>query len=243
MSSYDIRAKARQALAGKWPMAVLVGFVASLLGGTGTSGANVNFEAEESAELIYSLAPEAATLLMGVMGVIGVVAFVYAIALMILGGVVRLGYCRYNLKLVDGHMGTMGDLFSQFDRFAQAFLLNLLTGLFVALWSLLLIIPGIVAAYSYSMAPYILLENPDCTAMEALRRSKEMMKGHKGERFVLGLSFIGWAILTIFTFGIGGLFLTPYTSAADAVFYRELQSQGRRAYEEPGYNTYYTPQQ
>ena len=247
MRSYDIRAKARAALSGKWVMAALIGLVASLLGGTGNGGLNFEFDAE-AMDSIYAIAPEVATVLMGLMGIIGVFAFVYSIALLILGGVVKLGYCKYNLKIVDGHMGTMGDLFSQFDRFAQAFLLNLLTGLFIALWSILLVIPGIVAAYSYSMAPYILLEDPNCSAMDAIRRSKEMMKGHKGRLFTMELSFIGWILLSVLTLGIGNLFLTPYMNAATAVFYRNLQDQRRSSYEEPQYNppeynTYDTPQQ
>lgn len=236
MSASDYRAKAREALAGQWPTAVLVGLVAALLGGAGNSSSGLTVKVEERVSDLYSIAPEIATILMGAMGVISVFAFAYAIAMLILGGVVQQGYCRYNLKIVDGHMATMGDLFSQFGRFKDALVLNLLTALFTALWSLLFIIPGIVAAYRYAMAPYILLEDPDCTPMEAISRSKEMMDGHKGELFCLDLSFIGWEILSALTAGIGSLFLRPYTSAARAAFYRETQRQQRArasSYQEP----------
>lgn len=242
MSSSEIRARARQALTGKWPMAVLVGLVAALLGGV-SDGISLNLNLEKDINELYSISPEFAAILMGAIGVIGVFAFVFSLVMMVLGSVVRLGYCQYNLKLVDGKMAHMGDLFSHFDRFGDAFLLRLLMLLFTFLWSLLFVIPGIIAAYKYAMAPYILLEDPNCTPLEAINRSKEMMEGHKGELFVLELSFIGWALLSVFTLGIGGLFLTPYTNAADAVFYRDLQAQERAAYQKPQDNTYYTPEQ
>jgi len=76
--------------------------------------------------------------------------------------------------------------------------------------------------YSYAMAHYILAEHPDYTATQALSESRQMMKGHKFRLFCLQISFIGWAILTAFTCGIGSLFLTPYMEAANAIFYLEL---------------------
>ena len=232
MSSYDIRAAARRALEGKWPTAVLVGFVASLLGGTASSGGpSFDFDLSEWTDL--GLEPEIMAPLIGILAAVAAIGAIYGIALFVVGGAVQLGYCRFNLKLVDGYMGTVGDLFSKFDRLGQALLMNILMGLFVSLWSLLLIVPGIVAAYKYAMAPYILLEDPDCTAMEAIRRSKQMMDGHKGELFSLDISFIGWVLLSILTLGIGGLFLTPYTAAARAVFYRSLQVRSAPQMEAP----------
>lgn len=223
MTSSDIRAKAREALAGQWPMAVLVGFVAALLGGAGNSVSGFNIKLEDKVDQLYDLAPELAAVLMGAIGALGVLAFVYALVMVVLGSVINQGYRLYNLKLVDGRMATMGDLFSRFGRFWDAFLLSLLMGLFTFLWALLLIVPGIVASYRYAMAPYILLEDPDCTPLEAIERSKTMMDGNKWDLFCLDLSFIGWEILCAFTFGLGGHILRPYINAAHAVFYRQLQ--------------------
>lgn len=228
MTSSEIRAKAREALAGQWPMAVLVGFVAALLGGAGNAGSS--FRIEKRVEQIYEVGPEWVAILMAAIGALGVLAFVYAVGMAILGGVIHQGYTLYNLKLVDGRLATMGDLFSQFGRFWDAFLLSLLTGIFTFLWALLLVIPGIVASYSYAMAPYIFLEDPECTPMEAIQRSKTMMDGHKWELFLLDLSFIGWSILCAFTFGLGNHILRPYVSAARAVFYRQLQNGCRQTY-------------
>lgn len=96
----------------------------------------------------------------------------------------------------------------------------------ILLWTLLFIIPGIVASYSYAMTGYILAEDPDLTASQAIQRSKEMMRGNRWRLFCLQLSFIGWIILCLFTFGIGNLFLNPYQTAADAAFYREISGTG-----------------
>ena len=99
-----------------------------------------------------------------------------------------------------------------------------LMGLFVALWSLLFVIPGIIKVFSYAMTPFILEENPDLTANEAIDRSRAMMKGHKFDLFWLLLSFIGWAILCVFTLGIGTLWLTPYTQTSVAAFYEDVKA-------------------
>ena len=229
MGASDYRTRARQALTGKWPMAVLVGLVASILGGSGTPR-NVEFNLEKRVETLHRLSPELAAVLLGIIGVIGVFAFAYAVVMLVLGSVVHLGYARYNLGLIDGGDPQLGDLFSCFSRFADALVLRLLMGLFIFLWSLLLVIPGIIAAYSYAMAPYILAEDANCTPMEALRRSKEMMNGKKMDLFLLELSFIGWALLSALTLGVGNLFLTPYVAASKAAFYRGLQYRPRPEY-------------
>lgn len=95
-------------------------------------------------------------------------------------------------------------------------------GLYTFLWSLLFIIPGIIAAYSYAMTGYILAEDPELTAGEAISRSKEMMSGNRFRLFCLQFSFIGWEILSALTLGIGNLWLRPYKQAAVAAFYREI---------------------
>ena len=95
--------------------------------------------------------------------------------------------------------------------------------MYIILWSLLFIIPGLAAAYSYSMTRYILAENPYMSADEAIARSKQMMYGNRWRLFCLHISFIGWSLLsTLLTFGIGELWLTPYRMTAEAAFYREV---------------------
>ena len=96
--------------------------------------------------------------------------------------------------------------------------------LFIFLWTLLFIIPGIVKAFSYAMTPYILDERPELSAGEAIDHSRAMMKGHKFDLFWLYLSFIGWGILCIFTLGIGLLWLVPYMQTAVAAFYEDVKA-------------------
>ncbi len=100
----------------------------------------------------------------------------------------------------------------------------LLMVIFIALWSLLFLIPGIVKAYSYAMTPFILEENPELTAGEAIDRSRFMMRGHKFDLFWLQLSFIGWFFLSLLTAGIGLLWLEPYYRTSLAAFYEEVKA-------------------
>ena len=100
-----------------------------------------------------------------------------------------------------------------------------LVGIFTSLWALLLIVPGIVKFYAYAMTPYILIDNPELSANQAINLSKKMMKGHKFDLFFLHLSFIGWYFLSIFTFGIGLLWLMPYMMTAQAEFYQDVKKE------------------
>lgn len=96
--------------------------------------------------------------------------------------------------------------------------------LYVTLWSFLLVIPGIVKNYAYRMVPFILSEYPQMSSKEALRLSEEMTKGHKMNMFILDLSFLGWALLGAFTFGISNiLYTTPYMYATEAELYDALK--------------------
>lgn len=126
------------------------------------------------------------------------------------------------LKLIDYEEIKIGNVFDGFYHFWGAFKINFFVSLFTALWSLLFVVPGMIKAYSYSMAMYIWAENKEMGALEAIRKSKEMMDGHKMDLFVLGLSFIGWGLLTAVTFGIAGIYVIPYIEATTANFYRSL---------------------
>lgn len=216
MEARDFRRIARENLAGNWDNAVLAAFLAALLGGLITSGTNFNFEINEND--FKELPSLLKTVFFTLLGVGGTLSFVH----FILGGVIRQGYAIYLLKQYDRRDPEIRDLFSQFDHFGSAFCLKFLQGLFCFLWALLLIIPGIVKGYAYAMAPFIMAENPNMTAREALRASEDLMYGHKAELFFLELSFIGWGLLSALTLGIGSLWLNPYIQAAHAAFYRNL---------------------
>lgn len=219
MEASEIRARARQSLKGHYWNAVLVAFIAAIFGALILGGGfNIDLDAEELRDGFKSIPERWFPYLLSGLGfgsILGIVSFV-------LGGVVQMGYAKYLLDQYDGQEGTVKDLFSMFDYFKAGFLQALLRSLFVFLWSLLLVIPGIIKGLSYSMTPFILAENPNMTAREAINASKELMDGHKGELFWLELTFIGWILLCALTGGIGTFFLAPYQNAAYAAFYRDI---------------------
>ncbi|WP_426452041.1 DUF975 family protein [Paenibacillus sp. S-38] len=147
---------------------------------------------------------------------------------LLISGPIAWGSAYFFLRLRRGEGASVEDILQGFVRFVPALVLYLLTTLFVLLWMLLLIVPGIVAALSYSMAYYIRIDEPELSAMEALRRSKEMMNGHRWRFFVLGLSFIGWILLAVLTAGIGFLWVGPYMSVTSANFYTDLKASQRQ---------------
>ncbi|MBR2100952.1 MAG: DUF975 family protein [Eubacterium sp.] len=111
-----------------------------------------------------------------------------------------------------------------FDKnYWNKFLLNLLTGIFTVLWSLLFIIPGIVYYYKIYFVNFIMAEKPELSWKEAVNISKKMTDGHKGELFVLDLSFIGWDILTGLTLGLVGIYVLPYQYTTKALYYENFK--------------------
>lgn len=101
----------------------------------------------------------------------------------------------------------------------------ILSAIYIFLWTLLLIIPGLIKSYSYALTPYILVEHPEMSANEAIEESMRLMDGHKFDLFYLQLSFIGWAILSILSLGLGFIWLIPYQMTAQAAFYRDIKNE------------------
>lgn len=218
----DFRKIARKALEGRWALGVGTGIVAAFLGGTGSS---FNYSNSSWREKINNSNFE--VLIPFLPFIIGMLSFlaIYAIVTFFIGGAVTLGYCRFNKNLIDNTNPQFADLFSSFSNFWNAFLMRLLIAIYTALWTLLFIIPGIIAAFRYAMTPYILEEHPEMGVNEAIRASSDMMYGNKARLFCLEISFIGWAILCLFTLGIGFLWLIPYENAAKAAFYYEISGK------------------
>jgi len=218
MNSSELRLQARNSLKGNYWYAVLAAFIAAIFGALMANGGSFSLNIEERAtELFGNLPTIVKTYLIIAASTAGAINFVA----FILGGVVQLGYAQYLLKQQDREVNSVKDLFSQFDRFSQGFLQAFLRGLYTFLWALLFVIPGIVKSFGYAMTPFLMAEDPNLTAKEAIKLSQERMMGHKGELFCLGLSFIGWSLLAALTGGIGNIFLNPYMNAAYAAFYRD----------------------
>lgn len=239
----DFRWIARDVLRGKWKIAVLVGLVATLLGAVGEVApeVRVNFDnghAEASFEYAgqtifstNSIDAEMQAFLAGSLVYIIIAGLIMGALYFILSSVISVGYAKFNLKLVDRQDGSFEDLFAYFSHWKTMAAASLLQTIYVVLWSLLLIIPGIIASFRYAMTDYILAENPELSASEAISLSKQMMQGNKWRLFCLGFSFIGWDILCAFTLGIGNLWLTPYRQAATAAFYREVSDTWYKTYD------------
>ncbi len=129
------------------------------------------------------------------------------------------------LRLADGIRPEISNTFDGFSIFGKSVLLVVLIEIFVTLWSLLFIVPGIIKAYSYSLAPYILAENPEMNANDAIKESKRLMNGHKMDFFVLQLSFIPWILLVCVTFGFASIYVSPYINATYVNFYNSIKEQ------------------
>lgn len=251
MRACDYRQVARERLSGNWGVAVLTSFVASLLGSATTngyssyfnlgfdsglkssdfdiSGSYNDFSLRDLAEFLQSHPSLAA-----IITIWFAVSAICALASFILGGATKAGLCEFNKGLYDGNPD-FNDLFKHYSIFGKAFLTNLLVGIFTTLWTMLFIIPGIIASFSYSMTFYILADHPEMDVMDAIQLSKEMMRGHKWQLFCLQLSFIGWNILAAFSLGIGFLFLAPYKEQSSYAFYRNISGTAPIEFGEQSY--------
>lgn len=184
---------ALKSLSGKWGFAVIVTLIYMAIGDAPSVGINLIFSTQ-----------------LGGLWTIVILPLMW-------------GFFVVWLGLARGEKVDYGTMFDGFKDYMRIFLTTLLTTIYAVLWTLLLIVPGVIKSYSYSMTSYILKDNPDLKYDGAINESMRMMQGHKMEMFLLDLSFIGWYILCILTFGIGFLFLIPYWYTARAHFYEDLK--------------------
>jgi uncharacterized membrane protein len=153
------------------------------------------------------------------------------LSLLVTGPMV-LGFYAFVLALQSSGEASLGQLFDGFDgfgRFGTAVGGYLLMTLFVILWMLLLIVPGIVAMYSYAMTFWILADDAHAGPLEAISRSKALMRGHRWQLFRLYWRFFGWFVLSLLTLGIALFWLVPYVMMSSAEFYRQLRQENGEA--------------
>lgn len=179
--------------------------------------------------------------LAGKWGTIAVIALVFTVVLsvscvvpiaaLVVTGPLTLGFYMICMGLLRGGVAKVEDLFNGFrdGKFLPAFLLDLVNNIFIALWSLLFVIPGIIKYYAYSMSMYILADNPGMSQSECRAESMRMMVGHKWRLFCLHFSFIGWLLLSSLTCGILVFWVLPYMQTAEAAFYEDLKSRNAAA--------------
>ncbi len=151
------------------------------------------------------------------------ISLLSVVGTLIIGGPLAAGCALFFLNLVRRKETRIGQLFAGFNCYGLTLGAYLLMALFILLWMLLLIIPGLIASLAYSMTFYVIMDNPGIGPLEALRKSKDMMYGHKWKLFCLGWRFLGWMLLSILTCGIGYLWLVPYVYASTTHFYEDVR--------------------
>ena len=168
---------------------------------------------------------------------VNVIPGVGQIATILISGPMAYGVASMFIKQTrTGEPMNIPDIFNGFrDDFSNTFLIGLMTTLFTMLWSLLFVIPGIVKAYSYSMAMYIKNDNPDYDWRKCIDESQEMMSGHKADLFMLDLSFLGWMIVGTLCAGVGVFWVNAYMSAAHAQFYEDLRLYSGQPEQQPNF--------
>ncbi|MGI6752444.1 MAG: DUF975 family protein [Anaerovoracaceae bacterium] len=216
-SAQTLRALGRRALMGNWGIAI-GGFVLYMLLLTGpvflinemfgSGGLSFDYGSTNQFENYRSLAMSSVA--------DKSIANIYTL---LVSGPLSLGLVIFIGSVFRREDPRISQVFNGFERFLKAFLTYFVMSFFIFLWSLLLIIPGIIASYRYSMTFYILMDNPEIGVMEAINASKEMMQNNKWKLFSLHLSFIGWFILAMMTFGLGIIFLGPYIETSMFAFY------------------------
>ncbi len=150
-----------------------------------------------------------------------------AVGSIVLGGALMCGLAYVFMMTIREKKVTFENLFEGFKKpgFSATIGLNVKMTIFILLWSMLFCIPGIIAVYKYSMAPYILMDHPEMTGGEAITASKNLMKGKKWKLFCVEFSFIGWCLLGTLTLGIAYIWIGPYMQATMAAFYEDIKDE------------------
>ncbi|QNQ82295.1 DUF975 family protein [Lactobacillus sp. PV012] len=221
MKFSTLKKNAKSQLRGDWGWAILVPLVNSIFAGVIGIVSNPSYFIGFSNGFLGQ-APKESALLSSTSSTV-------ALSSIVVGMLSYSIYYAY-LNLVDteqaGNVFTGAFAAVTNKRIIPSLLTSFLASVFIALWSMLFIIPGIIKSYAYSMAPYIIKDLTDngneVQPTQAIRLSRQVMKGHKWQLFCLDLSFIGWFLLSIITCGIGFLWLRPYFGVTRANYYRQL---------------------
>jgi uncharacterized membrane protein len=207
----ELRAEARASLKGKWGIAAVITLIYMVIIALASPSGTTTLKGQQDFAVTTG----------GINPSLGLL-------FLLLGGTVfGYGMLIIFLRSVREKRLEVSDLFSGFRNYGAVLATMLLQLTYTFLWSLLLIVPGIIKAYSYAMTPYLLHDNPDLGAETLICKSMEMMKGHKMKLFLLDLSFIGWGLLCVLTLGIGVLWLVPYVQSARAAFYENVRTAAK----------------
>src|SRR5450755_3947310 len=184
----------RESLKGKWGLAILTFFIYILL--TSTPGSVRSY---------------------------GSILTLSSTLTLLIGGPLALGAAIFSLSISRGKEASLEQIFQGFNNFATALIAYLLIILYILLWAILLIVPGIIAALGYSMTFFIMADDPTIKPQDALKKSKTMMDGYKLKLFYLDLRFFLLGLLCLLTLGIGFFWLIPYVHITMAKFYDDIK--------------------
>lgn len=237
----ELKKRAKVSLKSFYWKSVLVAFILSLItggfsttGSSSDSGESVSITGNDFIDGISGRFTGRAMAIIGLgLAIIAVAALLVLLLSIFVFNPLAVGCNKYFLDASEGNadLSNMGYCFR--NGYMNVVGAQFLTNLYIFLWSLLLIIPGIVKSYSYRMIPYILAEDPDMSFSEAKQLSMQMMDGEKWDTFVLDLSFILWALLAVITLNIAGIFwVEPYIQFTNAELYRTLRTKVRGSYVE-----------
>ena len=208
LDTAQIKETAWEKLGGKWTNACL-GFLLFIFISTIIDMPSIFFEDESVGQALYQ-------------SIWGPIVWVFT-------WILDLGLFAFYYDIISNRILSYKRLFLGFSKgfiyAVNVFCAQLLMCIFIVLWSLLLIIPGIMKAFSYSMTLYILIDHPEYSPLEAIKKSKELMYGHRMELCVLELRFIPWLLFGIITLGIGFIWIVPYFMAAYSEFYLQLKEK------------------
>ena len=225
----ELKEKAKKSFNANYWLSVLAGIIISIASSTGGSSAgrsaqNANNSSDGASLSNFDIALIAGIILAAIFAVL-----VVAVIKIVVGNALHVGALKILIKNGRRDEGVekpvAGDIVSAFQSgcWSNVVLIMFLKDLFIGLWTLLFIVPGIIKTYEYRMIPYLLSENPNMDRAEAFRISKEMMDGQKMKAFLLDLSFIPWLILTVLTCGILGVFyVNPYIYQTETELYLTL---------------------
>jgi uncharacterized membrane protein len=186
-----------------------------------TSNKHLMLHAREVLRGNWWMAAVAVGLYWGVQSLLDIIPVIGWIGALVASGPLTVGLSAFCLSLSRAREPRVGLIFERFTNFFDSMVAFLLCLVYTMLWALLLIVPGIVAALSYSMTFFILADNPGMDGAAAVRKSVALMKGKRRKLFLLGCRFIGWFLLGIVTMGIGFIWILPYFHVAMTLFYED----------------------
>ncbi|MBR6040151.1 MAG: DUF975 family protein [Clostridia bacterium] len=217
-----VKERARAALNLRyWPIVGIELIAGALMGGVSGFSGSVSGNNSRMNELMEN--PQFRTIMLAILGITLAVSVVGILYTFLFGNVIKVGISGIRLKAYRKETFRIVELFSGLKQYKRIVGTMALYTLFVTLGFMCFIVPGIIVALGLFEVPYLLNEDPSLSGMDAIRRSWENMKGHKGELFGLAMSFFGWIMLTILTLGVLAIFYTgPYMALAEAGYYHEL---------------------